>query len=239
MKVKSTLLYGASGSFEEVTIKKWKRLRLLSHKSPGTIKRGLPTFGTEPVASINAIIAGQQKVKMIAAFMKNFGGMLSLGFQEYDTKIGWNSEFQKEMSNDAFTISTYGAAYLNGNGFKASKGSMLPTPVIITSADSTSKEITYEFDTALQYGQREDDVLNIFLLSGNTLAQEGWNQVQTCMYFPAVQLRSESTVTLTATDFILGEPDLYVFMYAFWSRNPASPGKKISSTASLSEFIST
>jgi hypothetical protein len=238
MKVKSTLLFGASGSFEEVTLKKWKRLRVLAHKSPGRDLKGLPRISFSLPASTIAIIKAQDGIRHTAALGKVIGQQISTGYQEFSKYPGQYAAWVKDMFSKGLIWNSGGMAFYDYYNVPIAKGSMLATPLTITSANSTSGILTYSFDATTQYGQQDDDLLTIFFLNPNSIG-EFYESVSESLIYSRLQRRDEPPVTLTPGAPYLIEPDDLLHIWSFWERNPARQGKKINSTSTIAEFVTT
>ena len=91
VKTKSTFFVGATGSFEEVTVKKWKRFRVLSHKSIGNLTN-----------ISNRVIGQRSAVIKLAEILNAVGNTIKLGLAEYRLKRSWWPMFMSLNLRNAF-----------------------------------------------------------------------------------------------------------------------------------------
>lgn len=154
MKTKSTFFVGATGSFEEVTVKKWKRLRVLSHKSIGN----LTNISDE-------VLARRSAMTQVGDIFKLAGAMIKLGFIEVQTQKNWWSWVMGKNLKDAFNYSAPPIATFIPANFIVSQGTLGTTAVTAPAASATGKILTGNFSTAVGHNQLDSD--NIVVVMRN------------------------------------------------------------------------
>lgn len=148
MKTKSTLLFGAYGSFEEATVKKWKRLRVLSHKPSGNL------------SSLSTIYTDHQKaMKLLVTGWKAYYDLYSVGYQEWEKIKGAFAEFIKDQMINYVDFGTPGSPVWLPYGGNVSLGSMPITELTMGTLDAGAQTAIIGHSTVPGYKQNSGDKL--------------------------------------------------------------------------------
>ena len=213
MITKSTLLFGASGSFEEVTIRKWKRLRTLSHKASGNLSNITQRFRDQQAA-----------VKLLVAYWKQIAQVEYLGWQGYKK---WPGAFAAWMSYHLKNVVVFDPD--NGPIFYPwiaviSKGSMPTTEFEVSNRNVEDQELTITWPASPGYKQAGTDKLGLRLYVGSS----NKTIVQT-IDVP----RSAGTVTVTYPEGTFDEGDVLSMTGFFYG----VPGTATAGTSSDQSYF--
>lgn len=160
MKVKSTLLYGASGSFEELTIKKWKKLRVAAHKASGNLTNITQRYRDQQTA-----------MRLAVALFKQVAAVVYQGWKESKSFPGEYAAFVSYILKNAISFMTPGSPTLTYASIRVAKGSMPATPIATATADVSDNAIIVTFATTAGYKQASTDKINLAIYN---VTQQKW-----------------------------------------------------------------
>jgi hypothetical protein len=204
MKVKSTLLYGASGSFEELTIKKWKKLRVAAHKASGNFSNITQRYKDQQTA-----------MALTVALFKNIAAAIYKGWVESKSFPGEYAAFVGNTLKHAISFVTPGSPSLTYASVTVAKGSMPVTFVTVTTADVSDNVITTTWDPTVGYKQAGTDLIG----------QVIYNTTQSKYLISlGAAMRSDGTVSITPpAGFLVAADSLNVktFFYGDTSTDTA------------------
>lgn len=153
MIVKSTLLFGASGSFEEVTIKKWKRLRVAAHKSAGNM------------SNISQRTRDQQTAyRLLVALWKKIAPVVYYGYVDKKSFPGEFAAWMSYNSRNAVDFSTPGSPVL------------IPANIRISSGPIAAQQLD-----PIEVGSAETQIV-IFWTNENLYRQGGLDRIGAIAY---------------------------------------------------------
>ncbi len=205
MKVKSTLLYGASGSFEEVTIKKWKKLRVLAHKASGNF-----TNITQRVLDQRSAMA------MTVALFKLVASTVYQGWKEYKSYPGEYASFVSYILKNAISFMTPGSPSLTYANIRIAKGSMPSTPILTASSDASSNNVVLTYDTNAGYKQADTDLIGVAVYN---ITQSKW------LLYLGAETRADGTVTITTpTGFAITGNTLAIHTFFYGAESTDTAG---------------
>lgn len=150
MIVKSTLLYGASGSFEELTIKKWKKLRVAAHKASGNFTNITQRY-----------LDQQAAVRMTVALFKLVAADVYAGWKESKSFPGEYAAFVGYTLKNAVDFTTPGSPTLTYANVRVAKGSMPTTTFTVPTADVSDNKVTVSWGGTPGYKQAATDYLGL------------------------------------------------------------------------------
>lgn len=205
MKVKSTLLYGASGSFEEVTIKKWKKLRVLSHKASGNFSNISQRFKDQQAA-----------VRLVIPIWKQFAAAIYAGWVESKSFPGEYADWIGYTLRNAVDFSTPGSPSVTYADIIVAKGSMPTTVTAVPTADVSDNKITVTYPSTAGYKQATTDYLGL-VVRNNT--QNKW------IYSLGAATRADGTVDINPPAGFLVASDVlavHTFFYGAPSTDTAN-----------------
>lgn len=194
MITKTTFFVGATGSFEEVTVKKWKRLRVLSHKSIGNLTNIAPR------------VIGQRVAMTRLGLISNASGVaIKFGLAEYLLKRSWWPMFMGINMKGAFDFTDPEAPVYHPEDLIISKGSLPSTPMLTASATASNDHLQLTWTELLQGTQEENDYMVVAVYNRNT---EDWYINKTFTF------RQHGNIDKLLDDFPLSpgdELDVYIF----------------------------
>lgn len=201
MITKSTLLYGASGSFEEVTVKKWKTLRVMAHKASGNLTNITQRYRDQQTA-----------LRLTVALFKQVAAAVYAGWKESRSYPGEYAAFVGYTLRNAINFSTPGSPAMTYANLRVSKGSMPITVFAVPTADVSDNKITITFPTTVGYKQAATDMLNVAIY--NT-TQQKW------LVLNDVVARSVGTIDITPpAGFLVASDSLTV--HGFFTGEPST-----------------
>jgi hypothetical protein len=154
MKTKSTFFTGATGSFEQVTLKKWKRFRILSGKSIGNLTNIAPR-----------IIGQRIAMSKLGELATNAGSTIALGLAEFKLKRSWWPMFMSLNLGPAFDFTDPEAPVFLPAGLTVAKGSLGITVPAIEAHSATGGSIDYTWPTLLSGFQSDNDRMRWIVLN--------------------------------------------------------------------------
>lgn len=157
MKTKSTFFVGATGSFEEVTVKKWKRLRVLSHKSIGN----LTNISDE-------VLARRSAMTQLGDFLTASGEIVKRGFIQFQNKISWWPMFMGVNLSNAFNYGSAPVATVIPANLVISQGTLGKTPISAVEISAATGNWSCTFSTSVGFNQSSDDQLFLLFYNRNT-----------------------------------------------------------------------
>ena len=159
MKTKSTFFVGATGSFEEVTVKKWKRFRVLSHKSIGNL------------TNIADRVIGQRiAMAYLGRLVKDSNSVVRRGFNEYRLKRSWWPMFMSLNLVPAFDFTDPSSPVFVPTGLTVAKGSLGTTPMNNAEFSESTGLLLLEWNATVTPPQESYDHL-CFILYNRRLDQ--------------------------------------------------------------------
>lgn len=150
MIVKSTLLYGATGSFEEMTIKKWKKLRVAMHKASGNFSNITQRYRDQQAA-----------VSYTVALFKQVAEVVYQGWKESKSFPGEYAAFVGYTLKNAINFTTPGSPALIPANVRVAKGSMPTTPILTATGDVSDNAIVITYAATAGYKQDVADNTNV------------------------------------------------------------------------------
>ncbi len=146
MKTKSTFFVGATGSFEEVTVKKWKRFRVLSHKSIGNLTNIAPRILGQRLAMFK-----------LGELAVNAGTVISRGLAEYRLRRSWWPMFMSLNLGPAFDFTDPEAPVFIPANLTVARGKLGTTAFTITASAFAGGAIDWIWDGDASGYQSEND----------------------------------------------------------------------------------
>lgn len=205
MKLKSTLLYGASGSFEEVTVKKWKKLRVMAHKASGNFTNISQRYRDQQTAMAATV-----------ALFKKIAAIVYVGWKQSKSYPGEYAAFVGYTLKNAWDFTTPGSPVLNSEDIVVAKGSMPITPITSSSSDQSSNNIIVNWATSAGYGQASTDKIQLAVYNKTT---------DTWLYDTTGAARSVGTRTITPPAGFLtaaDELEAHTFFYGLTETDTAN-----------------
>lgn len=202
MKTKSTFFTGATGSFEQVTLKKWKRFRILSGKSIGNLTNIAPR-----------IIGQRAAMSKLGEIATAAGTTIALGLAEFKLKRSWWPMFMSLNLGSAFDFTDPEApTFLPGN-LTVAKGSLGTTTAVVEIFNSGGGAVDYTWNTMLSGFQSDNDRMRWIVL----------NRTKNLYYAPdTLILRSAGNVELSGPPIDM-EPGNIIDTWFFFI-NPSGSG---------------
>lgn len=151
MKTHSTFFTGATGSFEQVTLKKWKRFRILSGKSIGNL------------TNISPIVLGHRlAMTRLGEIALAAGNTISLGFGEFKLKRNWWPMFMALNLKPAFDYTDPDAPVFHPEDLTVSRGRLGITPIEVTASATGSGAVDFNWsNTPTGYQSSSDRMRGI------------------------------------------------------------------------------
>lgn len=224
MKIKSTLLFGASGSFEEVTIKKWKRFRVLSHKSQGN-KSNVSQRIKDQQSAVTMIVGMLNMSReqglygdsyQLATWVKN-------GWKEHNSFPGWFPAFMSRALKYAVDFSVPGSPSIVLENLQIANGSLMLPPPGTVSVNIGSNVISVEWSTIPIGNQNQYD--DVSLVAANLSNGKWWLE-------PYLGSRSSESAG-TAPDIGFMSIGDQIAVFVLFSHPDWLDGKKMSSDSLL------
>jgi hypothetical protein len=191
----NTLIGRASGSVGGATFATWKGKNVLKSKATSVANPN-----TAPQQLARSIFSSAVAVYRMAASLFSVGfAQLAVGQSAYNAFTSVN------ILDDAFDLASPGVIANKAN-FKASKGTLSPTPIVNISGDVSSNEVSIEWDGSPSGDQLTTDQLFVLVIKANgekLISQE------------AVETRNSVTSIVSgATGMVVGQVySAYMFFY--------------------------
>lgn len=216
MITRSTLLFGAHGSFEEVTIKKWKTLRVLAHKASGNL-----TNISDPVKLKRSALPS-----VVRAF-KEAGELIQIGYQEWASKMGQYAKFVSFSLRYSCTGISPTQAVFNWDSSQIAQGS-IPFEYLNDSptASAGAGTVILPLPDTLGYKNLGTDIIGVHVHINNEPQEPG-----TSFSVVNAGTRADGTLVVTAPAGFLVEGDYLIVSWFYYG----APGTDTAGKSSTSQ----